>query len=193
MVTIPNLTMNDHTRQALHRSADRICDSWPLAIVDINAHGYPKARVYDTASVLTGDTTVEAVALAPTPPAFTWLDRLAALLAYYDLVRIHRRLMHTRIHRGQLAENAINATISLANHAAILWPDPPKPGTTTRGGHTIDEPCGLCQLPAPGGHNLAGQLLVRRIDGVPFHTIALPGQHNACYWQVWRQRRRVTA
>lgn len=181
--------MTDHTRQALHRSADRICDSWPHALDDIAAHGYPKARSYDNPSSLADDTTVETTALAPTPPAFTWLDRLAIVLAYYDLIRVHRNLMHTRIDRGQLAETAIDATISLANHAAILWPDPPKTATTNRDGTAADEACGLCQLPAPGGHNLAGQLLVRRIDGLPYHNVALPGQHTACYWQVWRQRR----
>ena len=183
--------MNDHTRQALHRSADRICDSWPHALDDINAHGYPKARSYDTNPAAAGDTTVETVALQPPPAAFGWLDQLTHLLNWYDLIRPHRHLMHQHIHQDRLAETAINRTISLANSAALLWPDPPKQ-PTTRSGQPGDELCGLCQLPAPGGHNLQGQLLVRRIDGVPFHTIALPGQHMGCYWQVWRQRRRLT-
>ena len=184
--------MIEHTRQALHRSADRICDSWPYALDDIAAHGYPKARTYDNAATIAGDTTVETVALAPTPPVFTWLDRLAIVLAYYDLIRVQRRHMHTHIDRGRLAETAIRATISLANHAAILWPDPPKPGRLTRGGLTADETCGLCGLPAPSGHDLNGRLMAKRIDGQLFHTLALPGQHQACYFAVWRQRWRST-
>ena len=35
-----NPSVNDHTCQVLHRSIDRICDSWPWALEDTDARGY---------------------------------------------------------------------------------------------------------------------------------------------------------
>ena len=195
--------MIDHTRPVLHRSTDRICNSWPWALDDLDAYGYPKAHAYDTTIAATSDTTVETVALGPTCQAITWIDNLTGMLAGYGLAQtvryytptiagIWRNRIHTHIDRWHISEKTITATIRVANQAAILWPDRPKPGTIGRNGQATDEPCGLCQLPAPSGRNNDGQLLARRIDGIPYHTLALPGQHDACYWQVWRQRRRPT-
>jgi hypothetical protein len=83
----------------------------------------------------------------------------------------------------------------LADAAARHWPEPPKKGTQM-GGVTVGERtstvenCGLCRTPVDGGRNDAGQLLLRRIDGVSFHNTGGDG-HEACFWLVWRQRRSV--
>ena len=190
--------MNDHTCQVLHRSIDRICDSWPWALEDTDARGYT-ASGYGVNRTQTEDTPVEAAALTESKAA-AWLAELADTLIGFGIKSYRQSIDRIRQRMHRLAGDVVEArdehliarTIRLANRAALLWPDPPKPGTTTRAGDQIDESCGLCQLPAPSGHNPDGQLLARRIDGVPFHTIALPGQHAACYWQVWRQRRQPT-
>lgn len=95
------------------------------------------------------------------------------------------------------AEHVAKMVIRLGSQGVAWWPPPSKTGDTVNGitvgqrTNRSDEDCGLCDTPAPGGRNEVGQLLVRRIDGVAFHAVAIPGEHEACYWQVWRQRRRT--
>jgi hypothetical protein len=98
---------------------------------------------------------------------------------------------------GWLAEarDAQNHLVRAANMARAHWPAVTK-GTTvagvTIGQRGSSEICGLCKLPAPSGTDENGQPLVRRIDGIAYHNVSIPGVAGACFWQVWRQRRRTT-
>lgn len=160
-------TANLH-RAGLHADLDCLLDHLQAARDERHAIGYPTTTL--GAGRGQGElTSVEAASLRP-DWATDWLHE---------------------------AREAQNQLVRVANMARRHWPRPPTKGAiidgVTIGERGVgDDNCGLCGLPAPTGTDEHGQPLVRRIDGQAFHNTALPNGPGACYWQVWRQRRRTS-
>lgn len=148
----PVWTGVDYARRAFVNSVTRILNSWPAALNDANARGYP-TRLGDPGD--RGESTSVEVAALARSDAREWLKDL---------------------------DRTLSGVVVLANHAALLWPPPARPGvivagvTVGRRGNNV-ETCGLCGDPVSGGHADP----IRRIDGQAFHG-------KRCWFTVARQR-----
>jgi hypothetical protein len=202
------LTQAELHRRAMHRAVDEIIRVWPHAQVDADARGFPSGGGGETGRSAKGDHSDPTGRIAMTPgKAVAWLADLHDVVlevaggepAAWDNHGLVAKILHNAVEALAGAWPALgdrrDALYRLADAGSKWWPPPPKKGDTVRGvtvgqrGNQVED-CGLCGEPAPGGKNDAGQLLVRRIDGVPYHNIAVTKQ-GACYWLVWRQRRRT--
>jgi hypothetical protein len=138
MTAPDNLTPGQHTRQALHRSVDRIKRAWPLAAEDAGARGYT-ATNYDPKTGIGENTSVETAALKQCRAVRWMLD--VEKLAY-----------------GWTSREAwIRQVVNLGNQAELYWPATPKKGTTTAGvtvgGRTnTAELCVYCHQPVQPGN-----------------------------------------
>lgn len=198
----PDDTRAHHHHQALHRAVTEIHRAWPHANLDADTRGYPAGRGNGPSSI--GDHS------DPTPNAalhashaVAWLAELADIAI---ALHVHRPEQQTSLPAWRQAVEQIpfpgtqpqrtlrDRIYRLADQGASWWPAPPATGTTIAGvtigarSNTV-EVCALCGEPTLTGRNEAGQLLTRRIDGDPYHATAVT-QQGACWWQVWRQRRR---
>lgn len=210
------LTPWEHVRRHCHNDIDQCCDTWPVALLDAGCRGFPSAvmqpRTSGGGEEVDGEqisfTSVERAGNRP-DFATAWIAELGDVLGLFGLpatpqrggswdasrVRVpwHRAAEELLSDWPPLAESATKRLSVLANMARAHWPAPVRRGQSVGGvvvgerGNQV-EVCGLCGEPAPGGRNEAGQLLVRRIDGVAFHATAA-GSLPACFWVVWRQRR----
>jgi hypothetical protein len=188
-----HLSPQQHTRQALHRAIDRVCDSWPHALCDAEARGYTSAGYGNTRGTAEL-TSVEAAASRPCR-AVAWIAELGDILIALDLIQGEQSLqrmtatavrqkLHYRADKVHWQHPAITRIIGLANKAALWWPTQPptrgtRVGTVTVGerGNQVEQ-CGLCGDTVAGGHGDP----IRRIDGQAFHG-------KSCWFTVMRSRR----
>jgi hypothetical protein len=156
----PQLTPWEHTRQAAHRSIDRITATWPRAQNDADARGYPTGIDYNARTAGSENTSVEVAALNQSH-AVAWLAELADLVC--QLIGAYRRIVDTTHTRDELtwrnapwtpatariplhgatenlcttwpptAEHTIRSLIRLANTGTTWWPPTPATGTTHAG------------------------------------------------------------
>jgi hypothetical protein len=205
----------------LYRAAREIGRVWPMARADAEARVLPKARAYDSAGGgqsagenVDGEsirfTPVERIAFTPNR-AVAWLAELGDVLAMWGvssptsgtIAVLALRVEFERLECPDPTAKPVVRLYRLADNGTHWWPRPERPTGTRKSDATIDntladrwnnvENCGYCQQPAPGGRDEQGRLLIRRIDGVPYHNVTLvtrlgePSQ-PACYWVVWRSR-----
>ena len=163
----PQLTPLEHTRRALHRAVDRICVTWPQALDDADARGYPQGVDYNVRRCGSDNTSVEAAALTESH-AVAWLAELAEVLGplcgartwtYQNAVMpMHAAVQAMCLNWPDGAEHVARQLIRLANTGLNWWPPVLKTGQTVAGvtvGRRTStvEICVFCQNPVLGGHD----------------------------------------
>lgn len=191
-----HLTPFERLRRAAHRDVDRICDTWPHAVVDAHARGFPSAVMQPGQRGSAELTSVEAAACQPDFAA-GWLAELGDVIVLFGMESTDsgrpwtgetiRWVWHTAVEMLlEVWPDHANRTTQrlhyLAESARTHWPEPPRRGEKISGvsvgerGNDV-ETCGLCQNPVMGGRGDP----IRRIDGEAFHK-------SPCWYAVTSDR-----